>query len=68
VRQAQELGAVAASAFGAGFGGSVWALVESSRVESFRSSWSDAYNEAFPQPARRSEFFSTQAGPPATRL
>jgi galactokinase len=68
VRQARELGAVAASAFGAGFGGSVWALVDSSRVETFRSRWSDAYSEAFPRSAGRSEFFSTLAGPPATRL
>lgn len=68
VRQARELGAVAASAFGAGFGGSVWALVESSHVETFRRSWSEAYSEASPRSASRSEFFSTLAGPPATRL
>ena len=68
VRQARDLGAVAASAFGAGFGGSVWALVESSHVETFRRSWSEAYSEASPRSASRSEFFSTLAGPPATRL
>ena len=68
VRQARELGAVAASAFGAGFGGSVWALVETSRAESFRTRWSEEYSEAFPRSASRSEFFSTLAGPPATRL
>jgi galactokinase len=68
VRQARELGAVAASAFGAGFGGSVWALVESTRVEVFRSRWATAYRESFPESARRSEFFGTLAGPPATRL
>jgi galactokinase len=68
VRHARELGAVAASAFGAGFGGSVWALVESPRVETFCRSWSDAYSDAFPESARRSEFFSTLAGPPPTRL
>ena len=68
VRQAHELGAVAASAFGAGFGGSVWALVESSRAQPFRTHWSEEYNEAFPRSAMRSEFFSTLAGPPATRL
>jgi len=68
VRQARELGAVAASAFGAGFGGSVWALVDSSRVETFARRWSAAYSEAFPRSARSSEFFSTLAGPPATRL
>ncbi|MFN2603139.1 MAG: galactokinase family protein [Gemmatimonadaceae bacterium] len=68
VRQGRELGAVAASAFGAGFGGSVWALVESSHASTFRRSWSDTYSEAFPRSARRSEFFSTLAGSPATRL
>jgi galactokinase len=68
VRQARELGAVAASAFGAGFGGSVWAMVDSSRVERFRRSWVDAYREAFPESAHRSVFFVTRAGPPATAL
>lgn len=68
VRQAREFGAVAASAFGAGFGGSVWALVDSPSVETFRRKWSDAYTETFPEAARRSDFFSTVAGPPAVRL
>ncbi len=68
VRQARELGAVAASAFGAGFGGSVWAIVDSSRVETFRQSWADAYGEAFPESAHRSVFFVTRAGPAATPL
>ncbi|MEO6865843.1 MAG: galactokinase family protein [Gemmatimonadaceae bacterium] len=68
VRQARELGATAASAFGAGFGGSVWALVDSPSVETFRRKWSGAYAQAFPEAARRSEFFSTVAGPSAVRL
>ncbi len=68
VRQARELGAVAASAFGAGFGGSVWSMIESSRAESFRRSWAQAYTEAFPESAQRSVFFVTGAGPPATAL
>ncbi len=68
VRQARELGAIAASAFGAGFGGSVWALVHSPSVGTFRRKWSAAYAEAFPEAARRSDFFSTATGPPAVRL
>ena len=68
VRQARELGAVAASAFGAGFGGSVWALVDSSSAEAFRRGWSDAYAHAFPQSATHAEFFCTLAGPSAVRL
>lgn len=68
VRQAREFGAVAASAFGAGFGGSVWAFVDSPSVDTFRRKWSDAYAEVFPESARCSEFFSTVAGPAAVRL
>ena len=66
VREARELGAVAASAFGAGFGGSVWAMVDSSTVETFRRNWADSYSKAFPESAHRSVFFVTGAGPPAT--
>jgi len=68
VREAREHGAVAASAFGAGFGGSVWALVDSSSAETFRRSWADAYRKTFPAQADRSVFFVTRAGPPATSL
>ena len=68
VRGARALGAVAASAFGAGFGGSVWALVERARVEEFRERWSEAYRVEFPGAAARAEFFVTGAGPAATRL
>jgi galactokinase len=68
VRQARELGAVAASAFGAGFGGSVWALVKSSSIDTFRAAWSGQYAAEFPESAQRAEFFATRAGPPAMRL
>jgi galactokinase len=60
---ARALGAIAASAFGAGFGGSVWALVEKGRAESFRAAWQDDYRRSFPDAAPSSEFFLTQAGP-----
>ena len=68
VRSGRALGAVAASAFGAGFGGSVWALVERARAEEFRERWAEAYRVEFPGAAARAEFFVTGAGPAATRL
>jgi galactokinase len=61
-RSARELGAVAASAFGAGFGGSVYALVRSSEAEGFRRRWADDYRRAFPSRARNARFFVTPAG------
>jgi len=67
-RCARELGAVAASAFGAGFGGSVWALVPDSRVDDFRAQWSGRYAAAFPQHVGPSQFFSTNAGPAAVPI
>ncbi len=68
VHDASKLGAVAASAFGAGFGGSVWALVESRSADAFRQQWLSAYKRTFPENVPHSEFFVTRAGPPAARL
>jgi galactokinase len=67
-RSARSLGAVAASAFGAGFGGSVWALVRRAEAASFLQRWQEAYESRFPEPAARSAFFVTAAGPAAMRL
>ena len=67
-RSARELGASAASAFGAGFGGSVWALVKSDRAEEFTKLWKERYDARFTQTARRSHFFETQAGPAMLRI
>lgn len=44
---ARTLGAHAASAFGAGYGGSVWALVDEGGVEDFRAAWLDGYLNRF---------------------
>ena len=68
VRFAKELGAVAASAFGAGFGGSVWAMVRSSEAEEFMSQWRERYTAAHKSPARRSQFFATEPSAPAFEL
>ena len=65
---ARELGASAASAFGAGFGGSVYALVEAGGAEEFRARWVEAYSAAFPNRRPDASFFITHAGPPATSL
>ena len=67
-RLARSMGAVAASAFGAGFGGSVWALVEEPRILDFLAAWGDAYRIAFPEAARSAVFLSTPAAEPARRL
>ena len=67
-RSARRLGAVAASAFGAGFGGSVWAMVELTQVAEFLHRWSASYLEAFPVHREHARFLSTAAGGPATRL
>jgi galactokinase len=67
-RRARELGAVAASAFGAGYGGSVWALVQASHCDAFLRDWRRRYAEDFAGPAARATFFSSAAGPPAQRV
>jgi galactokinase len=62
-RSARQLGAVAASAFGAGFGGSVWALVRPESAEEFRAEWATQYHRRFPERAEVSEFFLSRPGP-----
>jgi galactokinase len=67
-RGARALGAVAASAFGAGFGGSVYAVVPETDAEQFRGAWSRAYAAEFPRRAGAARFFTTRAGPAAVSL
>ena len=67
-RSARELGALAASAFGAGFGGSVYALVRADAAAEFTSRWAERYAREFPERRASASFFITRAGPPATRL
>jgi len=65
---ARNLGAVAASAFGAGFGGSVWAICRKDAADDFLSEWSERYRKWFPEPGTRSCFFTTTTGCPALRI
>ena len=67
-RRAPAFGAAAASAFGAGFGGSVWALVRSADAEDFIARWKADYLERFPGRRSRAEFFPSEPGPAATEL
>ncbi len=62
-RSARNLGAIAASAFGGGFGGSVWAIVPAARADDFRADWKSDYRGRFPEAAAGSDFFTTAAGP-----
>ncbi len=59
---------MAASAFGAGFGGSVWALVADGSAGAFEARWRADYAARFPARAGAALFFPTDAGPPAARL
>ena len=50
VRLARQEGAVAASAFGAGYGGSVWAMVPTTTADDFAARWLSAYRAEFDVP------------------
>lgn len=56
-RLARESGALAASAFGAGYGGSVWALVPAGQSAAVMERWSTAYTELYPEHAAKAHFF-----------
>ncbi len=67
-RSARELGAMAASAFGAGFGGSVYAVVTRSAAEAFREAWQAGYQQRYAERTSRAEFFISPAAAGARRL
>lgn len=58
-------GALAASAFGAGFGGSVWALAPRDESAGVLARWREAYAGRAPQAVARAQFFTTGPGPAA---
>ena len=65
---ARELGAAAASSFGAGFGGSVWALVSTDQADKLSQQWAASYAKEFPEAAERSSIFLTHSGPACFQL
>lgn len=55
-RAGMAAGAHAASAFGAGFGGAVWAICDASAADEVRERWRASYVKAFPARASKSEW------------
>jgi len=66
--RAVALGAVGASAFGAGFGGSVWALLEGERIPEFLRQWQSDYVGRFPDCESSAEFLVARPGPAAFEI
>lgn len=67
-RSARECGAVAASAFGAGFGGAVWAMVRTDRSSDFLAHWREKYVTAFPARAADAKWLLTRPSGPAREI
>jgi galactokinase len=61
VELARACGAYAASSFGAGFGGSAWALIGSRDAEAFGREWMSAYRARYPHQATATWFPATPA-------
>lgn len=57
---ARDLGAQAASSFGAGFGGSVWALAPTADADDFATAWLERYSAEFPEVAERATTLITR--------
>ena len=66
-RLARETGAFAASSFGAGFGGSVWALTATHDARAFAEEWVRAYQRRVPL-VGPVPWFVARPGPPATEI
>jgi len=58
-RSAVRLGALGASGFGAGFGGSVLAVVSASGADEFVQRWRESYAAAYPGESAEAAFFTT---------
>lgn len=66
VRSARAFDAPAASAFGAGFGGAVWALVPTASAERFASRWMANFRREYPDQAESARVFVERPSAPAT--
>lgn len=67
-RLARELGASASAGFGAGFGGSVWALVRDHEASEFAATWLQRYLEEFPEHSTRATTLVSAPGDGARRI
>ena len=61
-RAAMAAGAHGATAFGAGFGGAVWAVVDTAAAADVTMRWQDSYAKAFPQRAGKAEWILARPG------
>ncbi len=68
VALAREIGAVASSAFGAGFGGSVWAMVRQDESERFLARWRERYLRSRTGHSARTLFFASAPSVPAFEI
>ncbi len=62
-RAAMACGAHAASAFGAGFGGAVWAVTATAQVPELVRRWSAEYARSFPERAAKAQWIPLRPGP-----
>jgi galactokinase len=62
-----DTGAIAASSFGAGFGGSVWALVPSAEANRFAGAWLAEYRRRCPWVSGE-EWFAARPGPAVSEV
>jgi galactokinase len=67
-REARALGAIAASAFGAGFGGAVWAMIGRDDADRFMAAWRARYERKFPTRRVRAKWSLTRPAGPARRV
>ena len=65
---AREMGAAGSTSFGAGFGGSVWALTRTADAEAFGTQWLDRYTSEYPEVQGRASVLTTRPGGPARRM
>jgi galactokinase len=62
-RSACRMGAAGASGFGAGFGGSIFAVTAADHAEELLAPWRTKYRARYPDRAAESAFFIAQPGP-----
>jgi galactokinase len=62
-KQAIRLGSAGASGFGAGFGGSIFAVVPQGSARSFLAAWREGYLRRWPEREAEASFFLTEPGP-----
>jgi len=62
-KTALKLGAAGASGFGAGFGGSIFAVTRTGNAEEFASTWRQEYVKRYPKREKESAFFLAKPSP-----